>query len=110
DDKVLIWAPVLAGSLLVVLAPAWWNGFPFMFYDTASFLEQALGGGFRPERSVFYAWFLAAFRPSVSLWPAMAAQALMTVLVMAEFARSVVPGMAPGRFFVTILALSVGTA
>jgi len=113
-ERLLVRTAVLIGATLVVLAPAFWNGFPFMFYDTGSFLEQAVRGGFVPGRSVFYAWFLAIFRPSLSLWPVIVAQALMTVLVMAAFARVVAPGwspaVSPGRFLAMIAALCVGTS
>src|SRR5882757_10998202 len=98
----LIWAAALLGSALVLLAPALWNGFPFMFYDTGVFIELAVQGGFSPERSAFYASFLSAFWPTFSLWPAMVAQVLMTVLVIAAFARILLPHLSPGRFFALI--------
>ncbi len=107
--KSLSWPAAIIGSVLVVLVPAFWNGFPFMFYDTTSFIEQAVRGGFRAERSVFYAWFLAAFWPSLSLWPAVAAQTFVTVLVTAAFANLVAPGVSPARFFAMIVLLSIAT-
>jgi hypothetical protein len=69
----------------------------------------AAGGGFRPERSAFYGLFLSAFHPQYSLWPAAIAQVTICVLVMAEFARIVLPGLSPTRFFLVVFALSVGT-
>ncbi|MGQ0676141.1 MAG: hypothetical protein ACT4N4_08665 [Rhodospirillales bacterium] len=107
-------AAAIAASALALLAPAIWNGFPLMFFDTGAFIEQALTGGFVPERSVFYSWFLALFLPKLSLWPAVAAQALMTVWIMAELARALAPELAPerapGRFLALALALAAGTA
>jgi hypothetical protein len=105
----LIWAAALLGSALVLLAPALWNGFPFMFYDTGVFIELAVQGGFSPERSAFYASFLSAFWPTFSLWPAMVAQVLMTVLVIAAFARILLPHLSPGRFFALIVVLCIVT-
>lgn len=104
-----IWLAALAGATLVLLAPALWNGFPFMFYDTGAFIDLAIQGGFSSERSAFYASFLAAFRPSVSLWPAMMAQVLITVCVMAGFARILLPGLSPARFFAIVVMLSLAT-
>jgi hypothetical protein len=89
--------------------PAVWNGFPFMFYDTGAFIDLAMQGGFSPERSAFYALFLGSFWPQLSLWPAMVGQVAITVLVMAEFARIVLPGLSPWRFFAIVVALSVVT-
>jgi hypothetical protein len=105
----LVWVAALLGSALVLLAPALWNGFPFMFYDTGVFIELAVQGGFSPERSAFYASFLSAFQPTFSLWPAMMAQVLMTVLVMAAFARVLLPSLSPGRFFTLIIVLCIVT-
>ncbi|MDB5392790.1 MAG: hypothetical protein JWM91_296 [Rhodospirillales bacterium] len=103
------WLSALTASVLLMLAPAVWNGFPFMFYDTGAFIEMAVQGGFKPERSAFYSVFLSAFWPRFSLWPAMVAQVLMTVLVMAAFGRVVLPGLSPWRFFTLIVALSLCT-
>jgi hypothetical protein len=105
----LIWFSALAASILVVLIPALWNGFPFMFYDTGAFIDLAMQGGFSPERSAFYALFLGSFWPHFSLWPAMVGQVTITVLVIAEFARIVLPGLSPWRFFAIIVALCVIT-
>ncbi len=106
----LTWIAVVFGAALAILVPAVWNGFPFMFYDTGAFIDLAMGGGFRPERSVFYAAFLRAFGPSFSLWSAAVAQVVLTVLVMAEFARVVTPGLSAPRFFWMIIALCLCTA
>jgi hypothetical protein len=66
-------------------------------------------GGFKPERSAFYSVFLSAFWPRLSLWPAMVAQVSMTVLVMAAFARVLLPRLSPRRFFVLIAVIGLGT-
>jgi hypothetical protein len=103
------WLLAVVGSIGLLLAPAVWNGFPFMFYDTGAFIELAMQGGFKPERSAFYASFLAAFWPSFSLWPAMVAQVTMVVLVIADCMRILRPDLSPLRFFTMILVLSLTT-
>jgi hypothetical protein len=109
QKKLLVWLSVIAAAALVLLAPALWNGFPFLFYDSGAFIDLAMQGGFRPERSAFYAAFLRVFQPGLSLWPAVVAQVLMTVLVTAEFARILLPGLTPRLFLVMIVALCAGT-
>ncbi len=103
------WILTLAGAASVILLPALWNGFPFMFYDSGAFIDLAMRGGFLPERSAIYGAFLAAFRPGFSLWPAMAVQVALVVLVMAEFARAVLPGLRPRQFFLLVVALTAAT-
>jgi hypothetical protein len=108
-EAPLAWLAAIAGSVALMLLPAVWNGYPFMFYDSGAFIELAVQGGFKPERSAFYGMFLSAFWPRFSLWPAMVAQVSMTVLVMAVFARALVPGLSPLRFFALIVLLILGT-
>jgi hypothetical protein len=107
--RALIWLLAILCSVLVLLAPALWNGFPFIFYDSGAFIDLAIRGGFMPERSAYYASFLGAFWPSYSLWPAVIAQATMSVVVIAEFSRILLPGLSPRRFFVLIVALCICT-
>jgi len=110
----LRWVPALLAATALLLAPAVWNGFPFMFYDTGSFIAQAVGGGFVAERSVFYAWFLAATGVRLSLWPAMLAQAATTAFVIALVMQRVVAGwpsagLVHGRYLLVVAALIVAT-
>ena len=107
--RSLIWLSTLGGSVVLLLLPAVWNGFPFLFYDSGAFIDLATQGGFYPERSTFYAHFIAAFWPTVSLWPAIVAQVSITVFVMADFARVVLPGLSPLRFLSMVLGLCLST-
>src|SRR4051812_20664285 len=101
----IAWAAVLVGAVLVLLAPALWNGFPFLFYDSESFIEQALGGGFAAERSVFYAGFLWAAGLKTTIWLPIVVQATLCAAVMMVIARSIVPAIRSGGFAALILAL-----
>jgi hypothetical protein len=106
---LLTWLSVLAGAVLLLLIPALWNGFPFLFYDSGAFINLATQGGFYPERSTFYAHFIGAFWPTISLWPAMVAQIAITIFVMADFAMVLLPGLSPLRFLLITVALCVCT-
>jgi hypothetical protein len=107
--RAIAWISAIGVCVLVILLPAVWNGFPFLFYDSGAFIDLAAGGGFKPERSAFYGLFLAAFHPQFSLWPAAIAQVTICVLVMAEFAQIALPGLSPTRFLTLVIALCVGT-
>ncbi len=99
----------VAAAMLLMLAPALWNGFPLMFYDTGAFIDQALTGKYVAERAVAYAWFLMLTWPTYSLWPVVIVQALITTLVLMQCARVLAPDLAPARFVALVLALVVGT-
>ncbi|HEX4508117.1 MAG TPA: hypothetical protein VH722_20490, partial [Alphaproteobacteria bacterium] len=56
-----------------------------------------------------YGAVLAAFQPDFSLWPVAVAQVVLALLVMAEFARVVLPGLSPRQFFLQVVVLTVAT-
>jgi hypothetical protein len=83
-------------AAIVLLAPlflyaAWWNGFPFMFFDSGAYVLEGFRRFFVPERSPVYSLFLDYAHGRASLWYVAWAQALMTSFVIVEFARSVWP-------------------
>ncbi len=101
--------PAIAAAMLMMLAPAIWNGFPWMFYDSGAFIDQALTGKFMPERAVFYAWFMRPFAPSWSLWPLVIVQAWMTAWTMWIFVRAVAPRLGPLGYIAIVAAVAVAT-
>lgn len=104
------WFAAGGAAMLALLAPALWNGFPLMFYDTGAFIDQALTGKFVAERQVAYGWFLRACQVATSLWPTVIVQAALTAWVAVRFARTIAPALGPGGFLALVLALAVGTA
>jgi hypothetical protein len=99
----------IAAAMAILLAPALWNGFPLLFYDTGAFIDQALTGKFMPERSVFYAWFMKPLAPQWSLWPLVVVQAAMTAWVLWILVRVVAPRLGPAWFLAIVLATAIGT-
>jgi hypothetical protein len=47
-----------AAATLVLLAPAIWNGFPLLQYDTGGYLARWQEGYLVPSRSTVYGLFL----------------------------------------------------
>ena len=76
-----------SAATLFLLAPAIWNGFPLLFYDTGAYLGRAFFDTLSPGRSAVYGWFLGAgSRPD--FWPVVIAQSLVTVWTVALFLRA----------------------
>ena len=65
-------------AMLALLAPALWNGFPLLQYDTGGYLAGWFEGSLAPNRSVVYGLLVAAGWP-LDFWPAVALQATATV-------------------------------
>ena len=73
------------------LGVAFWNRFPLMYYDTAGYLEQGIGGAFLVERSPVYSLLLLFTGGAFSLWPVVILQAVMTATMIALTARIEAP-------------------
>lgn len=76
----------IAAAALAFGAPALWNGFPFLFWDTGGYLEAGLHHAIVPGRSMLYGLLLAAGRWP-SFWPVAALQCLATAWVLALLFR-----------------------
>jgi MFS family permease len=71
----------VAIATLALLAPALWNGFPLLQYDTGGYLARWYEGHLEESRSTVYGlYLLLTARPD--FWPAVAGQALLTVWVL----------------------------
>jgi hypothetical protein len=73
------------------LYAAWWNGFPFMFFDSGAYVLEGFRRFFVPERSPVYSLFLDYAHGRTSLWYVAWVQSAMTALVIVEFARALWP-------------------
>ena len=85
-DRVLgTLAAVFCGALLI--APALWNGFPLLQYDTGGYLARWYEGTLVPSRAVTYGLMLTATSP-MAFWPLIVLQAALTVWVIALTLRA----------------------
>ena len=78
-------AAVFCGALLI--APAVWNGFPLLQYDTGGYLARWYEGTLVPSRAVVYGLMLNASAP-LAFWPVVLFQAGVTIWVIALTLRS----------------------
>jgi hypothetical protein len=67
-------------AILLLLAPAMWNGFPFLQYDSGGYLARWFEGYLVPSRSTVYGLFAVAGWP-LHFWPEMLLQAAAAVWV-----------------------------
>ena len=98
---------VSLAAMLLLLAPALWNGFPLLQYDSGGYFARWYEGTLEESRSTVYGLFTVALaRPN--FWPLIVVQAALAVWVVALVLR--VHGLGrPLVLLVTIAALSVAT-
>jgi hypothetical protein len=82
-----LWALAIAVSVLLLAAPAIWNGFPLLQYDTGGYLARWYEGYLVPSRAVTYGLMLSASVP-FAFWPMVLGQAALTVWIVALTLRA----------------------
>lgn len=77
-SRCLIWTLSGAAMILMLLAPAIWNGFPFIFPDTGGYFTAPMVRALANGRSAFYGFFLDLGIP-LAFWPSVVAQSALMV-------------------------------
>lgn len=95
-------------SVTILVAPAIWNRFPLLQYDTGGYLARWYEGTLVPSRAVVYGLMLNLGVP-LSFWPVLLVQAALTVWIIALLLRVHGFGNRPGLFLGIVAALSVFT-
>src|SRR5579871_4773754 len=98
-----------AAAMLLLLAPAMWNRFPFLQYDTGGYLARWYEGYLVPSRSTVYGLFAVAGWP-LDFWPVVFVQAAAAVWMIALVLR--VFGFGDRRFALlgVVAVLTVATS
>jgi hypothetical protein len=79
-------------AAILLLWPAFWNGYPLVFSDTGTYLSQAVEHYVGWDRPIFYSLFLFPLHMTLTTWPAIAAQALLLTYLLHLVRRSLLPG------------------
>lgn len=106
-DRAL-WALASLVCVLLLLAPALWNGFPLLQYDTGGYLARWYEGTLVPSRAVVYGLILNA-GTVLAFWPVLLLQSALTVWLVALTLRTHRLGQRPWLLLAVIAALSVGS-
>lgn len=103
-----LWALAVILSIALLLAPALWNGFALLQYDTGGYLARWYEGTLVPSRAVVYGLILNAGVP-LAFWPVLLVQSALTVWVLALVLRAHGFGRRPLLLLGVIAALSLLT-
>ena len=93
---------------VVLLAPALWNHYPLLQYDTGGYLARWYEGTLEQSRSTVYGLFLNLLTHP-DFWPAVLAQTALTVWVLALVLRVHGLGGRPRVLLATVAALAAFT-
>ncbi len=103
------WTLSGAAMLLVLVAPALWNGFPLIFPDTGGYITRPLEGTLDLGRSALYGLFLVAGLP-LAFWPVVIAQSALTIWLVVLTLRAHGVGGRPWLAFGIVALLAVATS
>jgi hypothetical protein len=100
---------VLAGGTLL-LVPALWNGYPFVFPDTGSYVRHALELQGITDRPPYYSILILPLHATVSLWPVAFAQCCLAAGTLRGVAALLLPGLSSARFLAGVVLLVAFTS
>lgn len=103
------WIAAGAAMVLVLLAPALWNGWPVIYPDTGGYLARPLTGTLGLGRSAFYGAFLLAGLP-LEFWPNVIIQAALTSWLVVLILRTHGLGRRPLLAVAIVLLLAIATS
>ena len=105
--KPCVWSYPMA--VLMLCWPAIWNGYPIVFADTGTYLSQAIHHYAGWDRPIFYSLFMLPLHATVTTWPVVIVQALLTAWVLHLVCRVLVPDLTTLAFVAVVAGLSLGT-
>jgi len=103
-----LWALAVLLSILLLIAPALWNGFVLLQWDTGGYLARWYEGTLVPSRAVVYGLILTA-GVQLGFWPVLLLQSGLTVWVLALVLRAHKLGRRPLLLLGIIAALTLLT-
>lgn len=102
------WACAIVLAMAILTAPAVWNHFPLLQYDTGGYLARWYEGTLVPSRAVVYGLVLNLGVP-LSFWPVVLGQSALTIWIAALILRAHGLGERPWLLLGVIGALSAVT-
>lgn len=103
-------AAVVIAAALLFCWPAFYNGFPLVYGDTASYLDTIDPRKTMWARQVFYTAFLRALHWWISLWPAIFVQALIVAHLLYLTLRALYPQLTLGAYVLVTTVIAATTS
>lgn len=94
---------------LVLSLPAWWNGYPLLFYDSVDYIAASFTHQPAVYRTLPYSLFVGLTHAGASLWGTVLAQGLILAYLLLEAAFAFAPGAPRRAFGVSLVVLTLGS-
>ena len=104
----VLWCGCVVLCLAILLAPALWNGFPLLQYDTGGYLARWFEGYLVPSRPAAYGLLLAA-AARFQFWPVLLLQAACTIWIIYVLLREFGLGGRPRVLLGVVAVMSLTT-
>jgi hypothetical protein len=98
-----------AAALILLLAPALWNGYPLLQYDTGGYLARWYEGYLVPSRSTVFGLYLH-LGEGTHFWPIVIAQSVLTVWIVWLVLRLYRIADGPYQRLAVLAVLALGTS
>ena len=100
----------LAAALLLLI-PALWNGYPFIFWDSGDYLSATLTGERVVYRDPLYGFLVAPLHWGISLWGVAIGQCGLAAWILHEVVRQILPRQGRDKAYLAlILLLTLGSS
>ncbi|HVZ54340.1 MAG TPA: hypothetical protein VG986_20415, partial [Pseudolabrys sp.] len=107
-DRAL-WALAIVLSIALLIAPAIWNGFPLLQWDSGGYIARWYQHSLIISRSTVYGLFLTAF-DHLAFWPEIVLQGALTAWVLALTLRTQGLGNRPFALVAIVAVLAAATS
>lgn len=106
NNQILI---ILFGSI-VFLLPVMWNGFPFVFTDSLSYITSGMDLLAPPDRPIFYGLLIRATGVPIKIWGVVIFQAILLSYFLLVFSNALFPKIHEKYLYLWILIITTLTS
>lgn len=107
--RALQTAALIAAFALVLLIPAFWNGYPVFYFDSLDYISLPYTWKIPIFRTAGYGVFSAVVRPVDSVWAIVVVQSLLLAYILYEAKRILFAHLAPMGTLIVIAVLMLLT-
>ena len=103
-------APLLLFGILLFLSFAIWNGFPFLFTDSLSYITSGIDLIAPFDRPIFYGLFIRATGAIFQVWGEVICQSALLAILLLKLSNILFPRMSKGFLYLWFLLITLFTS